>query len=77
MTPEQMQTRLKAHFPDGDIHVHDLTGTQDHYEVRVISKAFKGQSRIECQRQVMAAFAAELKSGEVHALTIKTVLKEN
>lgn len=76
MTPEQMESRLKTHFPDSDVLVHDLTGTQDHYEVRIASKAFKGQTRIDCQRLVMAAFAAELKTGEVHALTIKTVSKE-
>ncbi len=77
MTTEQMELRLRSRFPDCDVVVEDLTGTQDHWDVRVASHAFKGQSRIECQRLVMAAFAEELKSGEVHALTIKTLVKEN
>lgn len=77
MSPQQIEERLKSHFPDADVVVQDLTGTHDHYEVRVASAVFGGRTRIECQREVMAAFAAELKSGEVHALTIKTIAKEN
>lgn len=75
MTPAEVENRLKSHFPDADIAVIDLTGTEDHYEVRIASSAFQGRSRIEQQRQVMAALDAELKSGEVHALTIKTLIK--
>ena len=50
----------------------DLTGTENHYEVFVRSSLFTGLSRIEQHQKVMAAFAAELKTGEVHALAIKT-----
>jgi stress-induced morphogen len=76
MTPNDLESRLKNHFPDADVLVTDLTGTEDHYEVRIASKAFHGRSRIEQQRQVMGALDAELKSGEVHALTIKTLVKD-
>jgi stress-induced morphogen len=76
MTQEQMLTRLQTAFPDSDISVHDLTGTQDHWEVYVTSSAFAGLSRIQQQQKVMAVFAAELKTGEVHALTMKTKEKQ-
>ena len=75
MTPEQMKSRLSEAYPDGRIEVVDLTGTMDHWQVYVESAAFKGLSRIQCQRHVMDVFKAELATGEVHALTIKTVLK--
>ncbi len=75
MTPQEIEVRLKTAFPDCDAIVTDLTGTENHYEVRVASKAFAGRSRIEQQRLVMSAFDAELKTGEVHALTIKTLVK--
>ena len=75
MTLEQMKSRLESAFPDGDIEVVDMTGTRDHWQVAITSNAFKGLSRIECQRRVMSTFDAELKSGEVHALTIKTLTK--
>lgn len=75
MKIDQMQDRLKTHFPDGRIEVTDLTGTSDHWEVLVESSAFKGLSRIEQHQAVMKAFSAELKTGEVHALSIKTLAK--
>lgn len=76
MTAQQMENRLKTAFPDADVAVIDLTGTEDHWEVRVASKAFKGLSRIDNQRKIMDVFSAELKTGEVHALTIRTLVKE-
>lgn len=72
MSPEQMKKRLQEAFPDGQIEVTDLTGTEDHYEVSVNSKTFSGLTRIQQHQKVMSAFAAELKTGEVHALSIKT-----
>lgn len=75
MTPEEIEQRLHEKFPDCDALVEDLTGGMNHFEVRVASKVFQGKSRIEQQRLVMEAFAAELKTGEVHALTIKTLVK--
>ena len=75
MTPEQMKTRLSQAYPDGQIEVVDLTGTHDHYQVAIVSQAFKGLTRIQAQRHVMAVFDAELKTGEVHALTIKTMVR--
>jgi stress-induced morphogen len=73
MSPTQMKERLVQSFPGAEIEVNDLTGTEDHYEVFVRSSVFQGLSRIDQHKQVMAAFAAELKTGEVHALSIRTV----
>lgn len=75
MTPQEMETRLREAYPDAKIEVVDLTGTQDHYQVTIESDVFANLSRIERQRHVMRVFDAELKSGEVHALTIKAVPK--
>lgn len=72
MSPHEIKERLNSHFPDSEIKVTDLTGTEDHYEVFVRSAAFSGLSRIEAHQKVMAAFSSELKSGEVHALSIRT-----
>ena len=79
MKIEEMKQRLIQAYPDADqnsdIQVFDLTGTADHWEVAVRSSAFAGMSRIEQHQHVMKAFAPELKTGEVHALSIKTSLK--
>ena len=75
MTVEQMKKRLAETYPDGECQVTDLTGTENHYEVFVVSSAFNGLSRIRAHQHVMAAFALELKTGEVHALSIRTQIK--
>lgn len=77
MTPAQLKQRLESAYPDGTVDVVDLTGTNDHYQVSIVSSAFKGMTRIQQHKHVMNVFDAELKTGEVHALTIKTSLKES
>jgi BolA protein len=47
-------------------------GGETHFDVRIVSEAFAGLSRVERQRRVYAALAAELKNG-VHALSLATL----
>ena len=72
MTPEEVKKRLEQAYPESHVDVTDLTGTHDHYSVYIASKKFSGMSRIQRHKDVMAAFDSELKTGEVHALTIQT-----
>lgn len=72
MTQEQMLERLQANYPQANIEVIDLTGTSDHWEVFVASNKFAGMTRIQQHQDVMSCFKAELHTGEVHALSIKT-----
>lgn len=72
MKPEQIKDRLEQSFTGGLIQVIDLTGTENHYEVHIESNLFKGLTRIQQHQKVMAVFAPELKTGEVHALSIRT-----
>lgn len=75
MTQEMMKERLLKAYPDAQVDVIDLTGTQDHWEVYVESGSFTGLSRIQQHQAVMAVFGPELKTGEVHALSIKTKIR--
>jgi stress-induced morphogen len=52
--------------------VRDLTGTADHYEVRVVAGAFEGLSQIERHRMVYAAFQ-DVLGGALHALSLQTL----
>lgn len=70
-----MKARLEESYPGDSVEVFDLTGTNDHYEVAVESQRFAGLSRIQQHQQVMAVFGPELKTGEVHALSIRTKTK--
>ncbi len=79
MKIEEMKQRLVQYYPESnpitDIEVFDLTGTANHWEVTVKSIKFQGLSRVEQHQHVMKAFAPELKTGEVHALSIRTSIK--
>ncbi len=47
-------------------------GGETHFSVRIVADAFDGLSRVERQRRVYAALAAELKQ-QVHALSLITL----
>jgi len=72
MKLQQIYERLQQKFPDGQIKVIDLTGTSDHWEVSISSQSFVDKSRIQQHQMVMACFEMELKTGDIHALSIKT-----
>jgi stress-induced morphogen len=76
MQAEQLKARLIEAFPDAEIAVFDLTGTQDHWQVQITTKFFQGLSRIQQHQMVMKVFDPELKTGEVHALSLKTQIKQ-
>ena len=48
-------------------------GSASHWNLIVVSAAFEGKSLIERHRLVNAALADELRTGSVHALTMKTL----
>jgi stress-induced morphogen len=67
--PEAIIEKIRAVLPDAVVELKDLTGTEDHWEARVISAGFAGKSLIQRHRIVMAALAEEMK-GPIHALTL-------
>ena len=77
MTEAEVQKRLEEKYPDSMVRVADLTGGGSNFQVLVESAQFAGMTRIKQHQEVMAIFDAELKSGEVHALQIKTLVKES
>ncbi|MCB0407335.1 MAG: BolA/IbaG family iron-sulfur metabolism protein [Bdellovibrionales bacterium] len=75
MTPQFIENRLKEAFPGADVLVSDMTGTGNHFEVRIIAPQFEALNRIKQHQAVMSIFDPELKSGELHALSLKTMAK--
>jgi stress-induced morphogen len=67
--PEDIAAKIRASLPDAVVELQDLTGTQDHWKVTVVSAAFRDKSLIQRHRLVNAALADELK-GPIHALTL-------
>jgi stress-induced morphogen len=72
MTSDQLKARIESLQAGTTAQVHDLTGTQDHWQVTIVSPAFVGKSMIEQQRMIMTILKSEIDSNEVHALTMKT-----
>lgn len=76
MNPSQIKARIESLAPGTQAEVVDLTGTQDHYQATIVSPAFKGRMTMEQHRMILDLFKAEVISGEVHALSMKTFTPE-
>ncbi|MBV8074129.1 MAG: BolA family transcriptional regulator [Candidatus Eremiobacteraeota bacterium] len=67
-----IEALIRATLPDAEVRVVDLTGTMDHYDIRVRSKAFAGKNRLDQHRMVYAALEEARRDGRIHALQLKT-----
>ncbi len=67
---------IRAQLPDAQVQILDRTGTMDHFNVSVRSRAFEGKSLIDQHRLVYDALKEALKDGRVHAVELKTSLPE-
>jgi stress-induced morphogen len=61
--------KIREALPDAVVEMQDLTGTEDHWQAKIVSGAFAGKSLIQRHRLIMAALAEEMK-GPIHALTM-------
>jgi stress-induced morphogen len=69
--PDVITSRLRVAFPDARIELTDLTGTRDHFQALVVTRAFDGKTRIEQHKMVYAALG-ELMETDIHALALTT-----
>jgi acid stress-induced BolA-like protein IbaG/YrbA len=73
MESEDVARLIHAGLPGADVQV---TGDGSHFDALVVSPAFAGMSPIARQRLVMATVRPQIESGELHALSIKTLTPE-
>ena len=45
MKAEDIESMIKAAFPDAMIEIKDLAGDGDHYAATIVSEAFRGKTR--------------------------------
>lgn len=69
--PTVLEERLRQAFPDARVEVTDLTGTEDHFQAVVVTRAFDGKTRVE-QHQMVYAALGDLMHGPIHALALTT-----
>ncbi len=70
--PDAVQEAIRRALPDAAVEVEDLTGGGDHLQVRVVSSAFAGLSRVKQHQLVYGALRQELASEAIHALAVQT-----
>ena len=71
LTTQDVQKLIEDGIEESQVEVQDLTGTSDHFAVRVTSPAFAGKSLIEQHKMVHAALGEHLTT-TIHAVDIKT-----
>ncbi|KEA62569.1 YrbA protein [Marinobacterium lacunae] len=64
----EVETIIQAAMPEADI---DVSGEECNFTVAIISERFEGQNLMQRQKGVLALFEEPLKTGRLHALTIK------
>jgi len=71
ITQNELESLLRAAFPDADITIKDLAGDGDHYSARIRTPAFVGKSRVAQHQMVYAALQGRM-GGALHALALDT-----
>jgi stress-induced morphogen len=71
MAAADIESLIKAAFPDAKVDIRDLAGDGDHYAATVVTEAFRGKSRVQQHQMVYAALKGRM-GGVLHALALTT-----
>jgi stress-induced morphogen len=73
ITPFELTALVRRALPDAHVEISDRTGTNDHYNLKVVSKGFAGMTPLERHRLVYKALGEALKDGRLHAVELTTL----
>ena len=78
MQAHEIETLIRADFPDAKITITDLAGDGNHWAAEVIDESFRGKNRVQQQRAVYASLKGKMDgpSGDLHALALTTKAPE-
>jgi len=68
MTGDEIVQRVRSLYPDAVV---EATGADCSFEISVISDTFDGCNTLQRQKPILALFKEDIRSGTLHALTIK------
>jgi len=71
MPAHEIERLIKEALPDATVELTALANDNDHWSATVISKTFRGMSRVRRHQLVNAAFGDRLGT-ELHALALTT-----
>ena len=72
VTPEQVQSYIEMGLQCTEVRV---AGDGQHFEVLIVSEAFRGKTRIQRHQIVYAALGERMRE-EIHALSMRTLTPE-
>jgi stress-induced morphogen len=72
---KKVEDLIKTSISDAEVRVTDLTGTQDHLGILIISDAFLGKRLLQQHQMIMDILKESLKE-EIHAVQLKTLTYE-
>jgi acid stress-induced BolA-like protein IbaG/YrbA len=73
MHPEQIKELIRAGMACDHL---ALDGDGQHFEALIVSSEFAGKSRVQRQQHVNKILKAKFDTGELHALSFKTLTPE-
>ena len=76
LDPKEIRRCIAEALPGSEVEVRDMTGTGDHFEAFVVSGAFAGKPMLEQHQLVYRPLQQWLRTGELHALALKTYTPE-
>lgn len=71
MIAADIERLIREAFPDAKVTIEDLAGDGDHYAAHVVTKAFKGKTRVQQHQMVYDALKGKM-GGDLHALALQT-----
>jgi stress-induced morphogen len=71
MDYQEIERLIRARFPDAEVTIRDLAGDGDHYAAHVVSKEFRGKTRVQQHKMVYDALQGRM-GGVLHALALTT-----
>ena len=71
MNPNDIKLRIEQNLQITGVECIDTTGGGNHFQLKVPAANFKELSRVARHQKIMSVFDAELKTGELHALSIQ------
>ena len=78
MEAHDIETLIRASFPQARIAITDLAGDGNHWAAEVIDESFRGLNRVQQQRAVYASLKGRMDgmNGDLHALALTTKVPE-
>ena len=69
MTPQEIKELIETGLNSHEV---EVNGEGSMFDVTVVSDDFEGKSSVKKQQMVYAVVNDQIRSGEIHALSIKT-----